>query len=67
MTRTSFDLAYLRAMLADHGRPYSKRNPGIVIEPSYFEVLQKRCTRTGHLAGFQELLGARRAAGATGV
>lgn len=67
VTRASFHLAYLRAMLAEHGRRYSKKNPEMVLEPSYFDALQKRCTRTGHLASFQELLGALCAAGATSV
>lgn len=66
-TRQKLHLAYLQAMLAEHGRPYSKRNPGIVLEPSYFEALRKRCARTGHLASFQKLLDALRAAGTPGV
>jgi hypothetical protein len=63
-SRPDFHLAYLQAMLNDHGR-YSKRNPGIVLDPSYFDALHKRCARTGHLPSFQTLLEALRAAGAT--
>jgi hypothetical protein len=62
-TRQGLHLAYLQAMLAEHGRPYSKRNPGLVLEPSYFDALQKRCVKTGHLPSFQKLLEALRTAG----
>ncbi len=65
-TRQSLHLAYLRAMLAEHGRPYSKRNPEIVCHPSYLDALQKRCARTGHLPSFRKLLDAFHAARADG-
>jgi hypothetical protein len=64
VTRASFHLAYLQAMLAEHRQPYSKKNPGIVLDPSYFDAMQKRCARTGHLPSFQALLEAFRATGA---
>ncbi len=63
-TRQSLHLAYLRAMLAEHGRPYSKKNPDLVCHASYFDALHKRCERTGHLSSFQKLLAAFGAAGA---
>lgn len=62
VTRASFHLAYLKAMLAERSYRYSKQRPGVVIEPSYFEALQARCARTGHLASFRHLLEALRAA-----
>jgi hypothetical protein len=62
--RADFHLDYLQAMLAEHQQPYSKKNPGIVLDPSYFDALHKRCARTGHLPSFQALLDALRAAGA---
>ncbi|WP_438025153.1 hypothetical protein [Sorangium sp. So ce233] len=62
VTRTSFHLAYLKAMLAERSYRYSKQRPGVVIEPSYFEALRARCARTGHLASFRHLLDSLRAA-----
>jgi hypothetical protein len=66
-TRQKLHLKYLQAMLAEHGRPYTKRDPGIVLHASYFEALQNRCARTGHLASFAKLLHALRVTGAHGV
>jgi hypothetical protein len=64
-TRQSFHEAYLKAMLRERSHHYTKQRPRVVLEPSYFEALQKRCARTGHLASFQKLLSAFRAAGAS--
>lgn len=63
VTRQSFHEAYLKAMLAERGHRYTKQRPRVVLEPSYFEAVRTRCTPTGHLASFQKLLDALRAAG----
>lgn len=63
VTRQSFHLAYLKAMLAESSRRYTKQRPGVVLDPSYFDALRTRCARTGHLASFDTLLAALRAAG----
>lgn len=62
-TRQSFHEAYLKAMLAERGHRYTKQRPRVVLEPSYFEALVRRCSRTRHLRSFQKLLEAFRAAG----
>jgi len=66
-TRQSFHEAYLKAMLAERGHRYTKQHPRVVLEPSYFEALQARCARTGHLPSFQKLLDALDAAGERGA
>jgi hypothetical protein len=62
-TRQSLHLAYLKAMLAEHEKPYTKRNPGIVLDPSYLDALDARCARTGHMGSFRKLLSALFSAG----
>ncbi|WP_437997809.1 hypothetical protein WMF26_45360 [Sorangium sp. So ce185] len=66
VTRASFHLAYLKAMLIERSHRYTKQRPGVVIEPSYFEALRARCARTGHLPSFRHLLTAFEAAGDAG-
>jgi len=63
VTRASFHLAYLKAMLAERSHQYTKQRPRVVLEPSYFEALRTRCARTGHMQSFQRLLEALRVAG----
>jgi hypothetical protein len=62
-TRQSFHEAYLKVMLAERGHRYTKQHPRVVLEPSYFDALVKRCHRTGHLRSFQKLLDALRTSG----
>ncbi|WP_437905759.1 hypothetical protein WME95_47205 [Sorangium sp. So ce327] len=66
VTRASFHLAYLKAMLIERSHRYTKQRPGVVIEPSYFEALRARCARTGHIQSFRRLLSAFEAAGDVG-
>jgi hypothetical protein len=58
VTRQSFHLAYLREMLAERSHRYSKKSPGVVLEPSYFDALRDRCERRAHLPSFRKLLDA---------
>ncbi len=60
VTRASFHLAYLKAMLTERGRSYSKQHPGIVLDPSYLVALEERCARTGHLMSLGRLFEALR-------
>lgn len=66
VTRQSFHLAYLQEMLVERSHRYSKRSPGVVLEPSYFDALRVRCARRGHLPSFQKLLDAVGALGGLG-
>ncbi|WP_437316055.1 hypothetical protein [Sorangium sp. So ce385] len=66
VTRASFHLAYLKAMLIERSHRYTKQRPGVVIEPSYVEALRARCARTEHLPSFRHLLAAFEAAGDAG-
>jgi hypothetical protein len=65
VTRQSFHLAYLKAMLAERSERYryTKQRPGVVLEPDYFQAIRARCERTGHLRSFSRLLEALRVAG----
>lgn len=56
VTRMSFHLDYLKEMLAEQGRPYSKEHPGIVMDKSYFDALAGRCAETDHLPSLKRLL-----------
>lgn len=58
VTKASFHVAYLKAMLAERGHRYSKCFPGVVREPAYLAALEKRCTQTDHLRSLHYLLGA---------
>jgi len=57
VTRASFHLAYLKAMLIEKNPRlhYTKRKPGEVLEAHYFDALRERCT-TGDLASLRVLL-----------
>jgi hypothetical protein len=57
VTRASFHLAYLKAMLVEKNPRlhYTKRNPGEVLESHYFDALRERCA-TGDLASMRVLL-----------
>lgn len=57
ITRASFHLAYLKEMLAEHGKRYSKEHPGVVTERGYLQALRERCTTTGHLRSLNRLFG----------
>lgn len=56
VTRASFHLAYLKAMLAERSHRYSKQHPGVVLEASYLAALEARCLQTGHMRSLQRLL-----------
>ena len=64
-TRASFHLAYLKEMLAEHGKRYSKEHPGVVTDRSYLQALRERCTTTGHLRSLSGLFGVLHECGAT--
>ncbi|WP_437713799.1 hypothetical protein WMF45_47925 [Sorangium sp. So ce448] len=66
VTRASFHLAYLKAMLIERSHRYTKQRPGVVIEPSYFDALRARCARTGHIQSFRRRLSAFETAGDVG-
>ena len=55
LTRASFHLTYLQEMLREQGKSYTKKNPGVVLEPNYLQALRQRCASTGHLASLQRL------------
>jgi hypothetical protein len=55
-TRAQFHLEYLREMLHEQGKVYSKLNPGVVLEANYLDALRRRCASTGHLPSLQVLL-----------
>ena len=57
VTRASFHLAYLKAMLVEKnpGLHYTKRNPGEVLESHYFGALRERCA-AGDLASLRVLV-----------
>lgn len=63
VTRQSFHERYLREMLLEHGKRYTKEHPGIVTDASYFDALVERCEETGHLGSFRHLLDAFAACG----
>lgn len=58
ITRASFHLAYLKAMLVEQSPTlhYSKTNPGTVLDRHYLDALRDRFTSTGHLASFGRLM-----------
>ena len=57
VTRASFHLAYLKAMLIEKNSRlhYTKRQPGEVLESHYFDALRERCA-AGDLASLRVLL-----------
>lgn len=57
VTRASFHLAYLKAMLLERNPHlhYTKLRPGVVLESHYLEALRERC-HDGDLASLQILL-----------
>lgn len=57
VTRASFHLAYLKAMLVEKSPRlhYTKRKPGEVVESHYFDALRERCA-AGDLASLRVLL-----------
>jgi len=54
-TKASFHLAYLKEMLAEQNKSYSKTRPGVVVEPNYLEALRHRCANTLHLRSLHRL------------
>lgn len=60
LNRSQFAYKYLRAMLAERGprTSYTKRNPGIVAHPTYYEALVRRLVRSHHIRSFQMFLDA---------
>lgn len=56
VTRQSFHLHYLQAMLAERSHRYMKRRPGVILERSYLDALISRSERTNHLASFRRFL-----------
>lgn len=56
LTRASFHLEYLKEMLRERDKSYSKDHPGVVCAPDYFDALRERCATTGHLASLSNLL-----------
>lgn len=56
VTRQSFHEAYLKEMLAEQGKSYSKVHPGVVLESNYLSSLRDRCAATSHLRSLQRLL-----------
>jgi hypothetical protein len=56
ITRASFHLAYLKEMLSEHGKRYSKEHPGVVTDLDYFKALRDRCRTTMHLHSLEMLL-----------
>jgi len=64
VTRAQSHLAYLKEMMRERNRAYSKTNPGPVIEMDYFEKLVSRNFNTGHLRIFGRLVSVWRDLGA---
>jgi len=56
ITRMSYHLAYLKEMLREQRKNYSKELPGVVKERDYLDALRERCTTTGHLGSLSALL-----------
>jgi hypothetical protein len=56
VTRQSFHEAYLKEMLAEQGKSYSKAHPGVVLESNYLASLRDRCATTSHLPSLKRLL-----------
>ncbi len=57
VTKASFHVAYLKEMLRERAKDYSKDHPGVVRAHDYFEALCRRCESTGHLKSLSRLLG----------
>lgn len=55
VTRQSFHEAYLKEMLAEQGKSYSKGHPGVVLERNYLAALRHRCASTSHLRSLHRL------------
>ncbi len=56
VTRQSFHEAYLKEMLAEQGKSYSKSHPGVVLENNYLASLRDRWATTSHLRSLKRLL-----------
>jgi hypothetical protein len=58
--RAQFAFAYLKSSIHDKHRnlSYSKNNPGVVIERSFFDQVVKRNTKTEHIQSFRDFLAA---------
>ncbi|HSO00008.1 MAG TPA: hypothetical protein VLS89_17060 [Candidatus Nanopelagicales bacterium] len=56
LTRSDFHLEYLKEMLREQGKTYSKIHPGVVTESSYLDALRHRWGTTGHLSSLGRLL-----------
>ncbi len=56
VTRANYHLAYLKEMLREQGKNYSKELPGVVKERDYLDALRERCASTGHLGSLSGLL-----------
>lgn len=55
-TKASFHGKYLKEMLLEHGKRYSKEHPGVVVGNDYLDALRQRCASTGHLQSLAALL-----------
>lgn len=56
VTRANYHLKYLKEMLREQGKNYSKEHPGAVCPQEYLDALRERCITTGHLASLSALL-----------
>ena len=55
-TRAIYHLAYLKEMLRERDKTYSKEHPGVVCARDYLDALHERCVTTGHLGSLSVLL-----------
>jgi hypothetical protein len=58
LNRAKFSESYLRLLLQEKFRnlTYTKRNPGAVAHPKYFDQLVDRLKTTGHIQSFDDFL-----------
>lgn len=61
--RAHFHLDYLKEMLAEHNKTYTKQQPGVVQEKTYLKALVTRHEQSGHIQSFGQLLSLWRAMG----
>lgn len=54
--KAHFHLDYFKEMLRERNQSYSKTNPGVVLEESYWQALKTRHEQTNHLQSFGHLL-----------
>lgn len=54
--KAHFHFSYLKEVFKEHNLRYSKANPKIVLERTYFDELMRRAEETSHLPTLRNLL-----------